>query len=407
MGSELLDFIRERSEGRMKAASGPAGLTIGLEHEFFLCNKSGGPTTHEQSQLFLKELSNQPGWRIREKSKDEEHLLRVSRDEDHGRFTAVKYDHHPHLMEVAFGYKADLHELREQVSTGFAILDHAAGKADVRVKHAPFLDISASDPRVTSPLKPFQDLRNYRRRLFQIRGERENAELENYAAIIAATQTHIGGTGWLFKPELISRLYRLEPEAHLYAARGVVSTDKEITSLLARRWYGYRQVFLGYPLIGFPDLEDWTLETWTAALLEMPLSGGPENHWAGYSAKQLGGIPFQSFDDFLTRVRDLQIIRPRIFGTLEFRADAAQPTPDRIVAIAALRLANCIGIMQGHQPSTSFAAARAKWEQSLSLGGALPTRDFLNRAKHWLSLRNLNEETLVEPLYGPEVSSAA
>jgi hypothetical protein len=63
--------------------------------------------------------------------------------------------------------------------------------------------------------------------------------------------------------------------------------------------------------------------------------------------------------------------------------------------------------MQGHQPSTSFAAARAKWEQSLSLGGALPTRDFLNRAKHWLSLRNLNEETLVEPLYGPEVSSAA
>ncbi|HAZ11500.1 MAG: hypothetical protein A2X86_10980 [Bdellovibrionales bacterium GWA2_49_15] len=46
------------------------------------------------------------------------------------------------------------------------------------------------------------------------------------------------------------------------------------------------------------------------------------------------------------KLRDLQVIRPRAIGTVEFRSDAAQNTPEKIMNLAALRLGQYLLAME-------------------------------------------------------------
>lgn len=370
-------------------------LTLGVEHEFFLLGSDGLPATHEQGQAFLTAVSHFKNWYIRERSDSCLGLMieRVSKDLSERRYIAVKYDHHPHLFEVAFTYYNNVAELHASVTEVLAILENAATKARLTILNAPSLHLEADHLRVISPLPTFAALRYYRSKLFEQRGEAAPLLLSNYAAIIAATQTHIGGTGWWqpHRNQLVSNLYAIEPDL-----LAITTTQNELVT----RWRGYEAVFRGFPLIGFPHLDQWNLNSWANALLSSPLAGGPDDEWAGKSIAQLGKNPFSTWQRFMVSVRDLQIIRPKLFGTLEFRADPAQVDANKIAAVAALRLGLCSYLLESPLPQGSnYIAANNRWWQTIKNSSYFyPELNIYELSKKGLEYRGLNEERFLAPL---------
>ncbi len=402
MKEELKRFVLERLEsvpssptasralaGALTVGQAPS-LTIGVEHEFFLVAPGGDPVSHEQGQAFLHELAKDSDWYIREQEPG--FVQRVSFDDDRGRFTAVKYDHHPHLFEIAFAYENDLHRLSRQVKETLRAVTRAAERVDARVSNNANLALSASDPRVISDRPEYEALRYYRSLLLRRRNQSIDPEFANYAAVIAATQTHIGGTSWWRSQVLIPRLYALEAAIIGWTSALALEPGVSLEELLKFRWRGYDAVFDGYPLVGFPNIEGWTLDSWCEALLGSPLAGGPSDPWAGLSLKSCPENPFENWNDFIATVRDLQIIRPKLFGTLEFRADPAQRGAREILAVAALRLGLTQSqLAEGLAPS-QLGEARDKWWHAVRSGVVERDPAPLELARQGLRARGLGEE---------------
>ena len=390
-------FLRKKLGGQAsKTRPDPNALTIGLEHEFFLVNaKTGAPATHEESQAFLKSLSKEENWQVRsqEKFNGAAMITRVSQEKGGNRFTALKYDHHPHLMEVALSYSNDLFGLKQDVHGFMNSAKQVSARLGLSIFKGSNLPISSENPKVISEHPTFQDLRSYRKKLFQKRGA--DPEHTNYAAIIAATQTHIGGTKWWDSESYVGSLYALEPEI-LYFTSLFCRGEESARNFLQTRWAGYRSVFSGYPLVGFPKLPKWTFTSWCEALLKSPLYGPRNEPWAGASLKELGDSPFQKWEDFFSSVRDLQIIRPRLFGTLEFRSDPAQPDADSIMAVAAMRLGLCAWALSCEK-APDFQASHDSWWQKVQSGDLQPNEEILLKAHHGLLSRNLGEEVFLLP----------
>lgn len=405
MVEELIAFISKRLSEATSNSEGPKGFTVGVEHEFFLNDAQGLPCTHGQSQNFLLELSKKKGWHVqsRDTSPWGEMVSRVSRNNKNGRFTAVKYDHHPHLMEVAFEYHENLCDLYLHLDETLKLLSHVAKSVGLVLFHNPVATVPASDKRVVSDLPDFIDLRHYRSKLIAQRGQSPSLQLTNYAATIAATQTHVGGTSWWQRGSFVNELYCFEPElirlTHAAGRSGVLSME-----LFKARWAAYGAVFAGFPLVGFPDVAHWSLEKWARALLHSPLAGGANDAFAAEVAEGTSILKDLGFERFMAAVRDLQIIRPKLYGTLEFRADPAQPTARAIIGVAALRLAVCIGVSVGERAGYTFLGARKLWWKG---GNDLSRPDLLNRAADWLRLRKLGEETFLDIFYEQEKHRAS
>jgi hypothetical protein len=376
-------------------------LTVGLEHEFFLTDERGAPATHEQSQSFLIGVSEYCGWYIRsqELEKGINVVLSVSHEDGNGKYSTVKYDHHPHLIEVAFSYYSSLEELARLIDSTFEMLNEVAMSLRLRISNKSILEISPLDPRVTSKLKYFEALRFYRHRLIQAQEHPVPIEYINYAAVIAATQTHIGGTQWWKRAGFVNTLYLYEPAILL------LSSDDSHQS----RWRGYESVFRGFPLVGFPKISEWSIESWILAMFQSPLSGGADSSWSARILKDLSEFPFRRasspWGEFISSVRDLQIIRPKLFGTLEFRADPAQASASLIKAILALRLGLCSNLLgnENHEIQKLSVAHRTWWE-NVSGGDESGTSQqaaisLLSKANDGLAARNLGEEKYLDPLF--------
>ena len=252
--------------------------------------------------------------------------------------------------------------MAKTVHETFKTFSRIAEKTGTQVDHRPQINVDGNLSSVVSPLSYYRDLRYYRSKLFSFRGESESTALNftNYAALIAATQIHVGGTKWWLQNNLVGTLHCLEPYISRYASDGFQNQNKK--QVLKARWTGYGRVFAGYPLIGFPELEKWNTEVWIGALLRSPLAGGPEDEWAGLSLEKYGKIPFGSWSKAFPLIRDLQIIRPRLFGTLEFRADPAQPSIERVLGLTALRLGLVASLLGGKTPTpVTFGIAKTNW----------------------------------------------
>jgi len=368
----LKDEILTRLDSLPHSSGEAAALTVGVEHEFFLIRPGGAPCSHEDGQDFLACLGRMVNWYVRDRLSGPDLLWRVSREHPGGRYTAVKYDHHPHLFEVAFAYGGDLHALDELVRPVWADILAAASEVGLQVRSEPFLNISPEAPEVTSALEAFKELRHYRAELLKNRPVPVKVSgAVNYAAVIAATQVHVGGTGWWRRPELVPALYRLEPDFLALAPLDSNSGQNDLSTLLQRRWSGFFEVFRGYPLAGFPALNPWSLESWVAALLQSPLCGGPDDPWAGRTATEFPEVLAQGLDVFIEKVRDLQIIRPKLYGTLEFRADPARSGPAEILRLAALRLGVTAALLKqsgGNTSQKTLADARQRWFESVNAG---------------------------------------
>jgi len=388
----ILEEVARRSAGKPSISK----LTVGLEHEFFLTRESGEPADHELSQQFLKRLAAQPGWYIREHSSTPKHgemIWRCSEDSTNGKYTAVKYDHHPHLMEIAFSYESNLILMEQVVIEKFRVLEKAAAESGSRILNAPQLPVEADSPAVTSSLATFEKLRHYRGLLFDQRQEPRHPKHINYAAIIAASQTHVGGTSWWEHPEIVEKLYRIEPM--ILAAAIAAFPKDERDRVLQTRWAGYQSVFKGFPLVGFPNIVAWDLDTWVAALLSSPLAGGPSDAWSGKSIDAYAQVPYSDWSKAFPLIRDLQIVRPRLFGTLEFRADPGQPSVERLMGLMALRLGLVGAVIEGESVETNFKDSKDLWWSVVT--GAKPAAAFadtrwLKAASRVLSLRGYGEE---------------
>ncbi|MFL5814611.1 MAG: hypothetical protein ACJ763_13635 [Bdellovibrionia bacterium] len=371
-------------------------FTIGVEHEFFLLNSEGKPVSHAEGQAFLAALAKVPQWYIREELNEsgEKLIWRVSKDTHDGRFTAVKYDHHPHLFEIAFGYENNLHALFSEVLAVLQTVRETATYLGLRIGASSNIELDPMDPQIVSPLSYFKDLRYYRSILLQKRFGAQVPSSQNYAATIAATQFHVGATEWWNRESYVEKLYCLEPILLDFVTS--LSSITSPTTFFRKRWQGYREVFQGFPLVGYPTLPNWDITQWSSALISSPLAGGPNDLWAGNCLKDLTRSPFNGSTDFLGAVRDLQLIRPKLYGTLEFRADPSLGSAQHIVAMAALRLGLCEAIAsEAFRPSLSFMDAHDLWWKKVTSNYARASvsmyTEVISLAKRGLALRKYDE----------------
>ena len=399
--SSLLNKLKQFIITQLNAASErqrlahPTLLTIGVEHEFFLLNTNGTPADHAQSQDFLQKIANLKHWRIYKTSHDPavgNYISRVSKESKYG-FCALKYDHHPHLLEIAFPYFDNLHDLYSIISSTLADFKEVAQQLSLQLSSSSFLDGQAPE----SPLQDFVNLRSYRKTVLEENSKEISPDLYNYAASIAATQTHIGGSNWWNNKTLVSALYTFEPEI-LFINFESLNTNLSFEVFLKKRWLGYLTVFEKSPLIGYPAFDDWNIENWVSALLKSPLCGPATSSWSGRTWEILDTKPkdFSDLNYFITAVRDLQIIRPKLFGTLEFRSDAALPTAEAIIRMAAIRLGITNALVNNIKAQSSYKFGLIRWHQALHGDTShLNVQSVLELAARGLQLRKLNEETFL------------
>ena len=107
----------------------------------------------------------------------------------------------PSVMEIELPPVADSRALAGDIEGVHTRLSRSSPISGFAIAEA-VIDIDPLHPRVTSPLREFEALRHYRRVVQARRGAAPTGAC-NYAALIAATQTHIGGVRWWRNPDFL------------------------------------------------------------------------------------------------------------------------------------------------------------------------------------------------------------
>ena len=338
----------------------PRELTLGVEQEFFLCDQSGRSASHEQSQRFLESFRH-----------DCQAVLTEEDDPGIGRYIAFadlfvwndrvrfKYDHHPHLMEIELPPVNTVEQMTELLAPAMNAAVQQAEKLALVARFQPFLPEPIDHEAITSKHSLCVALRDYRKRINANHSEiLANPAIMNFSATIAATHVHIGGIGWEQLETLMDGLYRLEPEMTPLSWQAV--TDNPADGL-QKRWSGYQSCLGHLPLVAFPDLPQWTLDNWFAALYQMPFAETLDNH---------RGSKVDRYDplSWFCAKRDVSLIKPRHYGTVEFRIDPCQPTAEAVAKLCSARLAAAMEILGGLVPVRSFREARNEWNSCAAKG---------------------------------------
>lgn len=374
--------------GRLfEGTSCPEEITVGVEQEFFLCRLDGQACDHKQSQRFLSSFSGRGAKCLEE---DDPRIGRYVAYADvfhEGRRVRFKYDHHPHLMEIELPPRRTLGEMYSLL--GFA-MDLAVGQASelmLLAHFTPFLPEPVDDKAIWSEHSLCVALREYRRRINVARPDVLNdPRILNFSAYIAATHLHLGGIGWSALPRLIDGLYRVEPDIVPFTWRAIGDFQPDWPS---KRWKGYLGCLGHLPLVAFPELPDWSLDNWFEALCQMPLADTADNHRGG-------GIDAQNVMSLFRAKRDVSLIKPRTYGTIEFRADPCLPTADAVAAVCALRLGMAVEILHGQVPARGFCEARQAWSSEICRGDGEPKDEVLEIAAAGLGRRGCREERLLD-----------
>lgn len=360
------------------------GPTIGVEQEFFIYENDGKSCSHEASQRFFRAFKSLP-----------ESCLIYEHDEGIGRHIAaitlsldqstvvVKYEHHPHLLEMELPPVGTVLQISELLEPCIDTIHKAAEIAHCRISFGPFLNERTQDQEVWSQHSLCEALRKYRREVNKDRPEvLADLRLMNFSAYISSTQIHIGDMTWDNLPPLLEKLYCLEPYVlpHTWCPDVLTQTNAPL-----RRWRGYSRCLHGLPLVGFPGLDSWTISSWLDALLKMP------------SADLTHEDEYNEIRSLFTSKRDLQIIKPREYGTIEFRADPSQVSLESILAIAALRIGIYESLAQGFIPELRFSQARTLWWERIQTGDLQREEWVLDLAATGLQMRGYGEEQYLLP----------
>ena len=331
-------------------------LTIGVEQEFFLCDHSGRVAVHEQSQDFLESFRQ-----------DRRAVLTEEDDPGIGKHVACadmilsgeqvrfKYDHHPHLMEIELPPVGTVERMVELLAPAMVAAMRQAERLGLTARFQPFLPEPVDHVAVFSEHSLCVALREYRKKVNANRPEiLPNSEVMNFSAYIAATHFHFGGIGWEQLETLMNGLYCTESEMVPLSWQSVT---KNQTGALQKRWSGYQACLGHLPLVAFPDLPQWTLENWFDALCRMPFAVTPDNHRGGKIDR------YEPMSWFRAK-RDVSLIKPRHYGTIEFRVDPCQPTAEAAAKLCVARLGLVKEILDGRVPLRLFREARDAWQKT-------------------------------------------
>ena len=353
--------------------------TIGLELEFFLRDRSNQKLASlDQTQAFLKTLADAPSWKIFSKNETSQKILRVSKNLPEGRYHTVKYEHPPHMMELALSFSDNLIDLKQELTETLETLRTAAQKTGLILDHSSAIQPPLINWEEVNQIETrFAQLSQSRKKLFQQNNPKEipNEKID-FSTFLAATQTHLGGIRWWeLRPDFIETLYKNE---FLISSCSFTSRKNFIS-----RWENYFYVFKQLPLTGFPQLTEWTFESWVDQLL--------------YNQTH---IQDSELEKTILSQRDLQIVKPKWIGTLEFRADPATSDIDLIISQAALRLSAYLNAQKPHyQPilhSHSFLSLAQLWNQGLHINQFQKELENLKQeAWSTLKARGKNEEGLL------------
>ncbi len=384
MTTKMLRAYLEECTQHWHQAVRPAGLTVGVEHEFFLYGMNGAPASHGTSQQFFQALAAD-GWQL---VSTREALLGTyyvacTRTHVEGRVT-IKYEHHPHLLEVVLPPVTNLRAYPDLWSAVWADVRRACAKRGLAAQCEPQCRVRPDDMRLWSDAELPTRLRAYRRRQADTRGVRLDRGAENFSAGIASTQIHVGGMPWIQDASVVNDLYRMEPDM-LMAEVALLVSSGQSRSVLGQRWKAYCRGGFG-PLVGFPDFRSWSIGRWVSALLQAP-----------HLEDRIPASP----ECYLRSARDNQVIKPRTFGTLEFRSAPAQASPANMWALAALRLGACAHVLRGLDgavPRTYSQAHTAWWGAACDQTFSERATQAIHIARQGLRLRSMGEAALLEPL---------
>ena len=307
-------------------------LSIGVEQEFFLLDSVGMPASHELSQIFLQSIHP-----ITERRKvSDENIGEYIGHVKDKQGTIIKYDHHPHLLEIETLPFKDINKLHEALSAAFDNLLKTAADLKIFISFDPILKLSTNRPETYSQLQFRKDLVTYRKKLFELRHEVIDEALVNYAAGIISTQVHIGGISFDKYNDIFPALYEKEFSI-LNWSKSQIKSHLPADEVLEWRNKVYRKTFGKSPLVCFPSFT-WTKDNWLDALFETPLFGSEVEYFSGHTIKEIPELAAMNEVDFLYRVRDLQWIKPHRQGTIEFRSIPALPSAEAISELCKLRL---------------------------------------------------------------------
>ena len=231
-----------------------------------------------------------------------------------------------------------------------AAIGDVAKELNQEIEFRPFLRSGIADEQVKSQHSLCRSLHNYRTALNAERPEvLDSPSLINFSAYIASTHFHLGGVPFAKLESVVNQMYQLEPDTMCFAWQQVADVDRDPK----RRFDGFNKTANGLPLVGFPDLDAWNVDDWADALLKMPVADLDDKSMSGDSIANL-----------FKRKRDLSIIQPREYGTVEFRGDPCLPTPEAILGVLAIRMGLVYYALQnsdGKQGAESFQNARMRW----------------------------------------------
>lgn len=280
---------------------------IGLEIEFFLRDHQGNLATLAQSQAFLERLARVTGWGVFQRSVRNDRIIALSKDLPHGRYHSLKYEHPPHLMEIALSYESNLVDLKSSLELALNDIFVAASSSQVECDFTPNCEYSSLNWSEVSEINLDFESRNLSRIAnLEFHGVSSPPSDVNFPAFTASTQFHISGYHWWRDEKFIHRFYQSE-----FAVSQLAFSNFEI---FQERWRRYQVAFPYMRSVGIPGVEHWSSLTWIQTLIDdNPLQ------------RQL----------FL--MRDFQLIKPKWIGTLETRSDPSTRDTDLIMQLAALR----------------------------------------------------------------------
>jgi hypothetical protein len=340
------------------------GPTVGLEQEFFVFKLDGvTPADLSDTQAFLKIMSSRKGWRAIE-SMDRPYpstLTRVSYEQSSSRYSAIKYEFPPHLLEIAFTYYDNLHDLNEDIASRWKEMLIAADECNLRIALKSFIEppnLNFEDQIGVDPKLPA--LAESRRAYFKRRGEPIDLSIVDFPSFVAATQTQVSVPGAWGSEDFMHRLYALE--------LSIMPLLNRTPQALEQRQKYYDGVFRGLKLLGIPDMEQWTLREWIQTLCDSPLvsnlkagSDTLRKLWANESDNDLEAL--------LKRTRDLQIVRPKSIGTVEFRGDASVTKSSDMIRVAATRFGGALIASDASvvipNEELSLGQIRAEWQKRI------------------------------------------
>jgi hypothetical protein len=377
---ELLQKWEELCESQ-HSAKNQNKTTIGAEIEFFLMDSNHHPVTLQQSQIFMHALKtrfNATKKDVKTEFEDLEGQLCLSKvkfPSTSRSWTYVCYEYPPHLLEVSFAFHENLLDLHYEVRSVIDTIHSTASECRLIANFSPKLTEEEKRRMHTVDNALQKKLHASRVKMVKEGPYSSELDLANFPSYLAATHVHIGGHKWWNDEKFIDNLYRLEPY-FMHEATGIDFKE---------RWDHYHKVFHHFALVGFPKTSTWTMDWWIRELFDTSYQMQKET-----ISSSLG----------LNKLRDLQIIRPRAIGTIEFRSDAAQQGAGEIMHLAALRLGQYLLALE-ELPCwlPGYELARKLWNNQMQLGHDLDVtnKDMLLELIHRaLQKRGMGEEKLLQ-----------